>query len=160
MLGQSAAVVFACIMLGFVVPVVSAQQASPSVPLKFQVIDPSGAAVSGACVHIVGANKDFKLTMGADKGGWIVAILPIGSYEVTAASQGFHKVIKHVDVERSPAESVTLRLAVGVGSGLEVSAAPTPRLDIGPDGLPEIRHDKSDAHHESCTGCDCYFRTQ
>jgi hypothetical protein len=159
MMRQFLAVVFAVIAAGLLLSTGWAQSTSPTVPVKLQIIDQAGAPIAGACLHIAGANRDFERTMGADQGGRIVAILPMGGYEVTAVSQGFNKAVKHVDVEKSPAELVTLRLAVGVGSGTAVSAAPLLRLEIGP-GLPQIQRPKSDPHHESCTGCDCYFRGQ
>jgi hypothetical protein len=136
MLRQVLAVGFAFIALGLLVSKVWAQSTSPTVPVSFTITSPSGAKVARACVSIRGYGRDFRLQMAADDFGLVTVVLPLGSYEVFAMSQGFEKAIKDLDVQKNSAQSIELRLAIGAGGPLEVTAAPFPT--------------------PICTGCSCY----
>jgi len=136
MLRHVLAVGFAFMALGLLVSTVWAQSTSPAVPVGFAVTDPSGAEVPHACVSIRGYGGDFRLLMAADDFGLLTVVLPPGSYEVFAMSQGFEKAIKDLDVQKNSAQSIELRLAIGAGGPLEVTAAPFPT--------------------PICTGCSCY----
>src|SRR5215469_17465196 len=59
------------------------------------VTDPGGAVISGATVTVVntGTNAERKVTTG-DDGRYIVALLDIGNYKITASAPGFKEVVR------------------------------------------------------------------
>src|SRR5947209_1865561 len=65
------------------------------------VTDPSGAAVAGATVRLVGADTGLSRTVPTgDSGDFAFQDLPLGRYSVTVSQSGFQNLeIKDVNVE-------------------------------------------------------------
>ena len=59
--------------------------------LQGRVFDPSGAIIAGASIAVRNQSTGFMLSVSTDgRGRYLIAAIPAGVYEVTAASAGFH----------------------------------------------------------------------
>ena len=59
--------------------------------LQGRVFDPSGAIIAGASITVRNQSTGFVLSVSTDgRGRYLIAAIPAGLYEVTAASAGFH----------------------------------------------------------------------
>ena len=78
-----------CLALLSIAALVSAQETTGSI--SGTILDPSGASIRGAAVTLINTDKgDTVRTVSTDKSGFFTATsLPLGTYTVTVASQGF-----------------------------------------------------------------------
>jgi hypothetical protein len=91
---------------------VSAQAQATTGIIRGVVVDPNGAAVSGAQVVLHETQTNFLHTVTSDVGGNFAAtLLPLGTYEVTARSVGFNPVTQK-DITLRVGQSVDLRLTL------------------------------------------------
>ncbi len=91
---------------------VSAQAQATTGIIRGVVVDPNGAAVSGAQVVLHETQTNFQHTVTSDPGGNFAAtLLPLGTYEVTARSVGFNAVTQK-DITLRVGQSVDLRLTL------------------------------------------------
>ena len=100
------------------------------------VTDPTGGLVPNATVIITNLGTNAKRTLTTnEEGGWTIAVLPLGNYEVTAEAAGFQPVKQSVTVVTSQTTNVDLILG-GVAGGENV-------VDVTADqpGLEPVRTD-------------------
>ncbi len=91
------------------------------------VLDPAGAAISGATVTVNNTATNFAQSTTTQKSGFYqVFNLPIGSYTVTVAEQGFEKqTVSGITVHEAQATTVDIALKVGATTqSIEVTANP------------------------------------
>jgi len=108
---SAAIIVAACVLLAF-------GQSGTTAPLSGAVLDPNGAAISGASVTVknVATNVEFKATTSSN-GGFTVPALGAGAYTVTVEAQGFKKgIVPNVQILAATPATVNVTLEVGAAS--------------------------------------------
>src|ERR1044072_1063208 len=101
------------------------------------VTDPGGAVVAGANVTVIntGTNAERKVTTN-DDGTFVVALLDIGNYKVTASASGFRDVARENIVlqigDRLPVD-IQLSQASGTSETVEITAG-APLIPRGAGG--------------------------
>ena len=107
--------------------------------IRGQITDPSGALIPNAKITVRGvANGVIREVTSAEDGGYVVAELPAGAYDVTVEVHGFqvtHKSGAIVEVGRDT--PVDFRMMVHAGDVITVSAAP-PLVETSKDVLGEV----------------------
>jgi Carboxypeptidase regulatory-like domain len=93
------------------------QQSAGTTTVRIQVEDPGNGHVAGAQILIAPLPAGMDPTQTADENGILSVQLPPGSYDVTAASPGFHKTAKHIDVQTGSDMKIEIVLQVGAYSG-------------------------------------------
>ena len=91
------------------------------------VLDPSGAAVAGATVTVTSTQTDLTRSAKSGSNGFFqIFNLPIGTYQVTAAQDGFETTQESgIAVQEARATTLTISLKVGKASeSVEVTANP------------------------------------
>jgi len=92
----------------------AAQAPSLSASLHGTVLDPSGAAITGALVTIKGAGRGAQTNSDAD-GQYSFQALKPGTYSIEARAKGFDIFkIDHVGIAQGEAKQVDLRLTIAV----------------------------------------------
>lgn len=146
------------VMLGFTLscaspPVCAAQRTAGKGELTGSVLDPSGARVVRATVHIVDpAHATLHLVRQTDAMGNFSAVVPTGRYDLTATAHGFATATQsNVRVDEGGHTQVKLRLtiavqdqSVDVSSGTEAGTAASENksaLIFGKDRLAELSDD-------------------
>ena len=88
------------------------------------VFDPSGALVAGASVTAVEKDTNFTRRQTASKGGeFTLALLPVGTYTVTATAQGFKASTVQVKLDADQRREVRFDLQLAsTASNVEVTA--------------------------------------
>src|SRR5712692_9420345 len=91
-----------------------------------QVVDRSGAAISGATVTIIHVDTGFRRAVQSDvEGRFSFPHVQPGLYRVEAEAPAFERVQQSVTVPLGRAETVTLRLPIaGLTASVSVSAEP------------------------------------
>jgi hypothetical protein len=110
-LPSAAIIVAACVLLAF-------GQSGTTAPLSGAVLDPNGAAISGASVIVknVATNAEFKVTTSSN-GAFTVPALGAGVYTVTVEAQGFKKgIVPNVQILAATPATVNVTLEVGAAS--------------------------------------------
>lgn len=153
-----------CLLSGLLVVALSvgafAQVDYSTATLRGTVLDPQGAAISGANVTVTNlATGVTRTTKTGGDGAYNMATLPPGSYQVTIDAQGFSKeVAKGVQLSVGQALNYDFHLKVGAASEtVEVSADSVPLIQtdqtqqantinqIQVDELPNIAHNITQA---------------
>src|SRR5271154_6145720 len=90
-----------------------AQEISASV--RGTVVDPSGAAVSGAKITATHVETGLQRTATSDaQGAYILLELPVGHYRVEAAAAGFKTYVQEgISLEVDDSATVAIHLVVG-----------------------------------------------
>jgi hypothetical protein len=84
------------------------------------ILDPSGAAIAGANVHLRNIESGAtKQTVSGHDGGYVFAGLPDGSYEISAETKGFQKLVR-IGITVSNGNAETLELSLKVDNPREV----------------------------------------
>ena len=79
------------------------------------VVDPSGAAISGATVTATDTDRGTSVTTQTDaSGGFNITRLPIGSYSVKASVEGFDTAV-YPNFSLSLNQTATLKFEMKVG---------------------------------------------
>jgi len=105
--------------LSLILPVViclpsGAQNRFDPATLAGTVIDPSGARIPRASVHIHGNGLDRDLT--TNGAGAFVTTLPAGAYAVTIQAPGFRELSKDTDLEAGKHRDLSFRLSIEVAA--------------------------------------------
>src|SRR5215813_12550374 len=93
-------------------------QSGTTAPLSGAIIDPNGAAISGASVIVKNeaTGAEFKVTT-SSSGAFTVPALSAGVYRVTVEAQGFKKsVVTSVQILAATPATVNVTLEVGAPS--------------------------------------------
>jgi outer membrane receptor protein involved in Fe transport len=91
-----------------------AQASSSTAELRGQVLDPSGAALTGASVSVADLNKGTKRTVTSDDDGYFTFLnLPPSSYELVVEATGFASNATRIDLTVGQQAQVPIRLEVG-----------------------------------------------
>ena len=107
LLSKSALAIAFLVSLG---PLCSAQTAA----ITGTVRDQSGGTVSGAEVTATQAATNEKRSTTTDKSGsYVISLLPIGDYEVTAARTGFQTEVRTILLHVSDRSDLDFKLAIG-----------------------------------------------
>jgi hypothetical protein len=117
--------VLAGAILAFGCGVLSYGQSS-SGTIRGTVLDPSGAAISGATVEISNPVSHYQQSVKANaQGAFQFANIPYNNYHLTASSAGFQSTAQDVDVRSAVPSEVKLSLQVGVATtSVTVESAP------------------------------------
>ena len=115
----------------FLLSMTSAVNAQPVAALQGQVCDASGAALPTASIRILNRAVNFETTVSTDaEGRYYVPAIPAGSYEVTAAADGFRpEVIEELTVDVGRTLVRDFRLGIGARSEAVIVSAELPLLD-------------------------------
>ena len=81
--------------------------------LRGQVVDPSGAVVSGATVAVLQSGGSPRSAQTTNTGGYEIANLPAGNYTVTANARGFTAFIKN-DVQVNPGQTSQFNISLEI----------------------------------------------
>jgi len=89
--------------------------ADPTGTIAGSVSDPSGAAIAGAKVTVTNINTGLtRDTTSSASGGYVVPLLPVGSYSVSVEAQGFrHYEQRGVEVRTDQSATVPVSLEIG-----------------------------------------------
>src|SRR5579864_1348967 len=125
-----------CLLLFLVAATAYAQVDYSTATLKGTVTDPQGAVVAGATVTASNpATGVSRTTHSGPDGGYQVAALPPGKYQVTIEHQGFNKVVLK-NIELTVGQSAIYDAHLKVGTLNET-------IEVGPDTVPLIQPDQS-----------------
>jgi hypothetical protein len=104
-------------------PVVLHAQATGNI--RGVVLDPGGAVIPNAIVTAVEQNTRFtRETISSGSGDYVLALLPVGAYSVTAVATGFQKSAIQVTLDVDQKREVNFTLALGgVETQVDVTAA-------------------------------------
>ncbi len=93
-----------------------------------RVLDPNGAAVSGAMVTVTNAGTGAKVeTQSSDDGLFTLANVPAADYEISVTKQGFKTIKQKVTVQVSQSLTVDLKMQIGeIGETVNISAETAP----------------------------------
>ncbi len=106
-------------MLGTTVPAMGQAQAS-SGQITGSVVDPQGAAITGATVKAVNKQTGLERTVGtSDDGLYQIVLLPPGTYTVTAEAPGFSSSTVN-DVEVVVGRALDVKITLGASGVQEV----------------------------------------
>jgi outer membrane receptor protein involved in Fe transport len=111
-----------CVLLLLAIQVVGtvpcfAQASSSTAELRGQVLDPSGAALTGANVSVADLNKGAKRTTTSDDDGYFTFLnLPPSSYELVVEATGFASNATRIELTVGQQANVPIRLEVGTVS--------------------------------------------
>ncbi len=126
------------VLLGFLAPPggAHAQSAANSGQILGQLVDPSGAAVVGADVSIRNDATNYTRTLVTDREGrYLVPLVPLGVYEVTARAAGFAPGVQQVAVTLGSAITANFRLTLqAVSEQVQVSGRPPVNDSTGASG--------------------------
>jgi outer membrane receptor protein involved in Fe transport len=91
-----------------------AQASSSTAELRGQVLDPSGAALTGANVSLADLNKGTKRTVASDDDGFFTFLnLPPSNYELVVEATGFASNATRIDLTVGQQANVPIKLEVG-----------------------------------------------
>ena len=95
---------------------VSSQEIASSI--RGTLLDPSGAAVSGAKVTAIHTETGLTRTVMSDsQGAYVLVELPIGHYRLEAEAKGFQKYVQDgISLDVNQAATLSLHLAIGMSS--------------------------------------------
>src|SRR5574340_83061 len=115
-------VVFTLLFVLFCLTCASAQQVTVSI--SGRVTDITGAVVTTATVTAVNTETGFTLRAKPDRrGGYLLPVMPVGAYKVTAEAAAFKRATKSIHLEIGASATVDFSLAVGqVTQEVEVQA--------------------------------------
>src|ERR1044071_384744 len=101
-----------------------AQSAATGAQIVGQVLDTSGAAISGAEVTVRNKETNYSRTVSTDGAGrYTIPQLPVGPYEVKTKASGFEPAAQEVLLTLGSSISANFNLTVGSASEVvEVSA--------------------------------------
>ena len=98
------------------IPVPGRAQAPTSGQIIIQILDPSGAAVPSAAITVTNAaTGEVRKVQTDNTGHYLVADLPVGTYDVAAEHEGFQRQVQ-TGVVVNVATTVRLSLTLQVGS--------------------------------------------
>jgi hypothetical protein len=133
-------VVSVLLALGFCGVASSAQSSSGSSgTIRGQVLDPSGAAVSGAVVEIHNPVSHYSRSTATDsQGGFVFDNLPFNNYHLTASASGFQASTEDLNVRTVVPTEVKINLQLGEskltvdveGSQDLIETVPTTHTDV------------------------------
>lgn len=131
-------VLFCIVALAVTAPLCHAQASAINGEVTGTVIDPSGAAISGATVTITNSATGFKQSAKtADSGLYRFSLLPVGTYDVEVAASGFADT-RHtgIVVNAGAIKSEDVQMQLGATSTrIEVAATAAitdpSRVDLG-----------------------------
>src|SRR5438874_2750781 len=104
-------VAIAAVAISIAVPVAQAQTAASTAIFSGLVSDSSGARVAGATVTISSLEKGITRTFKTDaEGNFSFALLPPGSYTVTAGASGFKTFKQDITLEVGQSATQTIML--------------------------------------------------
>ena len=100
------------------------QSAANSGQILGQVLDPSSAAVAGAEVSVRNQDTNYGRSAITDPAGrYVVPLVPLGPYEVTAKAPGFAPATQEVFVTLGSSIAANFQLAMGaIREEVQVSA--------------------------------------
>jgi hypothetical protein len=103
------------------------------------VTDPTGAVIADATVNVVAlaTNRVVSVQSQAD-GSYVVGALPIGSYRVDAAKQGFKAESVTISLQISEAKELNLKLQVGTGTETVQVTGAAPLIDTQSSSAGEV----------------------
>jgi hypothetical protein len=113
--------------------------------IRGTVTDPSGGAVATASVTLINeATHATREVQSGENGDYIFIEVPVGTYEIDAAIQGFKKYVrKDIALDLNQVLTVDIALQIGAASeSIEVTGAP-PVVDTGSTQLGAIVNDRS-----------------
>ena len=87
---------------------------TPPGTLTGVVVDPSGARIPRASVHVHGDHLDSDTTTNGS--GAFVVTLPAGAYTLTVHAPGFRELTKDADIEAGDHRNLNLRLSIDVAA--------------------------------------------
>ena len=91
-------------------------QSNISGDLTGNVIDPSGAVLSGATVTVTSqANNQVKTVTTDNQGGWRVPLLSPGKYKIAITASGFETSTLVAQISAGVNTPITVKLTVGQG---------------------------------------------
>lgn len=104
--------------------VVSAQSGANSGQIAGQIVDTSGGAIAAAEVTVRNKETNYQRTVTTDQSGqYAVALVPLGTYEVTATAGGLASSVREVTVTLGSAIAANFTLGPqGVRESVNVSA--------------------------------------
>jgi hypothetical protein len=103
---------------------------APTGAISGAVLDPTGAKVSNAKVHVVSSETGFTRTLSSGASGdFSTSALPAGRYAVDAEAKGFKKLIEQVEVAAGDTIRVDLTLQLGSSSETVTVSATAEQLD-------------------------------
>jgi len=132
-------------VLGMLIAAPFAGAQSTGGRIRGTVMDPSGGAVVGATVTLINeATHATRDVQSGANGEYIFIEVPVGSYEIDAASQGFKKYTrKGIPLNLNEVVTVDLTLQIGGSTEVvEVTGAP-PVVDTSSTQLGAIVNDRS-----------------
>ena len=116
-------VAIAAVVISIAVPAAQAQTAASTAIFSGLVSDSSGARVAGATVTISSLEKGITRTFKTDaEGNFSFALLPPGSYTVTAGASGFKTFKQDITLEVGQSATQTIMLTIGSETQIEVTA--------------------------------------
>src|SRR6185436_14258308 len=103
-----------------------AQQAVASATLVGRVEDTSGAAISGASIAITSVDKNqTRLSTTDEHGRYSFLYLPVGSYQLRVAHDGFSPVVRDLTLSVGQAMDLAVKLPIaGLTETANVSSVP------------------------------------
>jgi hypothetical protein len=110
-------------LLALLTPQAWAQSATSSGQIVGQVVDPSGAAVAGVEITARSRDTNYARTTKSDEAGrYVLILLPLGEYEVTAAGAGFAPATRTALVTLGGTATADFALGVNVTEQVQVTA--------------------------------------
>jgi hypothetical protein len=106
--------------------------------ISVTVLDPSGAVVSGAQLHLQDkSTNDVRNAVTQDKGNYTFVNLTLGTYQLTVTKPGFEtNVIETVTVHSTETTDVAISLKVGSESQkVEVDESATPLIETSSNAI-------------------------
>ncbi|MFI5058353.1 MAG: carboxypeptidase regulatory-like domain-containing protein [Candidatus Acidiferrales bacterium] len=113
--------------------------------IRGTVTDPSGGAVATATVTLINeATHATRVVQSGENGEYIFIEVPVGTYEIDAAIQGFKKYVrKGIALDLNQVIAVDIALQIGAASeSIEVTGAP-PVVDTSSTQLGALVNDRS-----------------
>ena len=106
-------------MLAIISVSIFAQSQATTGLIQGNVVDPNGAAVSGASITVRNINTGFERTVTSNSDGFFTApLLPLGTYRVTTSATGFSNTVLE-NVEVTIGNTLALNIGLKVGGATE-----------------------------------------
>jgi hypothetical protein len=136
---------FLVVVMGILLAAPAGGAQSTGGRIRGTVTDPSGGAVATAAVTLINeATHATREVQAGETGEYIFIEVPVGTYEIDAAIQGFKKYVrKGIPLDLNQVLTVDIALQIGAASeSIEVTGAP-PVVDTSSTQLGAIVNDRS-----------------